>query len=197
MGDLNAKIRKEEVYQQAAGKYTLHESTNSNGEWACEYAIANNMKIVSTYYQRKRIHLGTWTSPDGNTVNQIDHVMVDAKRKGVVEDVRTMRGPNCDSDHFLVKVKIRQKLIRTPINVNKQIKWNQNNPMNTTKLQQYRTCLCNKLNKKGKQQGIEEEWAHIKQTIMEAAKESIQTQNMSTRNEWWDDECRQIITQKK
>ena len=45
------------------------------------------MKIVSTYHQRKRIHLGTWTSPDGNTVNQIEHVIVDAKRKGVVEDV--------------------------------------------------------------------------------------------------------------
>jgi hypothetical protein len=122
--------------------------------------------------------------------------MVDAKRKGVVEDVRTMRGPNCDSDHFLVKVKIRQKLITAPINVNKQIKWDQNNLMNTTKLQQYRTCLCNKLNKKGKQHDIEEEWAHIKQTIMEAAKERIQMQNMSTSNEWWDDECRQIITQK-
>ena len=46
MGDLNAKIGKEEVYQQVVGKNTLHESTNRNGEWVCEYAIANNMKIV-------------------------------------------------------------------------------------------------------------------------------------------------------
>jgi hypothetical protein len=68
--------------------------------------------------------------------------------------------------------------------------------MNTTKLKQYRTCLYNKLNKKGMQQDIEEEWAHIKQTITEAANESIQTQNMSTRNEWWDEKWRQIITQK-
>ena len=58
------------------------------------------MKIVSTYCQHKRIYKGTWISPDGNPLNQIDHLIIDAKKKGVVEDVRTMRGLKCDSDHF-------------------------------------------------------------------------------------------------
>jgi hypothetical protein len=49
MGDLNAKIGKEDIYRHVVDKHTLHEITNSNGEWVCEYAIANNMKIVSTY----------------------------------------------------------------------------------------------------------------------------------------------------
>jgi hypothetical protein len=31
-----------------------------------------------------------WTSPDGNTLNQIDHVLIDAQKKDVTEDVRTM-----------------------------------------------------------------------------------------------------------
>jgi len=43
LGYLNAKIGKDDVYQNVVGKYTLHETTNSNGEWVCEYAIANNM----------------------------------------------------------------------------------------------------------------------------------------------------------
>jgi len=42
------KIGKEDVYQNAAGKHTLHDISNRNGEWVCEYAIANNMKIIST-----------------------------------------------------------------------------------------------------------------------------------------------------
>jgi len=100
LGDMDAKIGKEDVYQNVAGKHTLHEITNRNVEWVCEYAIANNMKIISIYYQHKRIHKGTWISPDGNTLNQIDHVIIDANEKGVVEDVRTMRGLNCDSNHF-------------------------------------------------------------------------------------------------
>jgi endonuclease/exonuclease/phosphatase family metal-dependent hydrolase len=122
LGDLNAKIGKEEVYQNVAGKHTLHETSNRNGEWVCEYAIANNMKIISTYYQHKRIHKGTWISPDGNTLNQIDHVIIDTQKKDVVEDVRTMRGLNCDSDHFLVKTILRQRLIRSPIKLAKQVK---------------------------------------------------------------------------
>ena len=100
LGDMNAKIGKEDVYQNVAGKHTLHENTNRNGEWVCEYAIANNMKIISIYYQHKRMHKGTWISPDCNTLNQIDHVIIYANKKGVVEDVRTTRGLNCDSDHF-------------------------------------------------------------------------------------------------
>jgi len=81
LGDLNAKIGKEDIYQDVAGKHTLHEISNRNGEWVCEYAIANNMKKISTYYQHKRIHKGTWMSPDGNTLNQIDHVIIDASKK--------------------------------------------------------------------------------------------------------------------
>jgi len=113
LGDINAKIGKEDVYQNVASKHTLHEIPNKNEEWVCEYAIANNMKIISTYYQHKRINKGTWISPDGNTLNQTDHVIIDENKKGVAEDVRTMRGLNCDSDHFLVKTIIKQKLIRT------------------------------------------------------------------------------------
>jgi len=90
LGDLNAKIEKEAVYQNVACKHTLHETSNKNGEWVCDYAIANNMKIVSTYYQHKRIHKGTWISTNGNKLDQIDHVIIDTKKKGVVEDVRTM-----------------------------------------------------------------------------------------------------------
>jgi hypothetical protein len=94
------------------------------------------MKIINTYYQHKRIHKGTWVSPDGNTLNQIDRVIIDANKKGVVEDVRTMRGLNCDSDHFLVKTTIKQTLIIIQNNAVKQMKWNQSNLQNPAKRKQ-------------------------------------------------------------
>jgi predicted choloylglycine hydrolase len=153
------------------------------------------MKIISTHYQHKIIHRGTWISPDGNTLNQRDHVIVDANKKGVVEDVRTVRGLNCDSDHFLVKTVTKQKLIRTQNNAVKQKKWNQSNFQNPAKIKQYRSCLYNKLIGKEIQQDTEEEWKNIKETITESANEVIQTQNNSNRNEWWDELCKLIMTQ--
>jgi len=95
-----------------------------------------------------------------------------------------------------VQTIIKQKLIRTQIKVVKQAKWNQSNLQDPAKLKQYRTCLCNKLIGKEAQQDIEEEWTHIKKTIIESANEVIQTQNTFNRNEWWDESCKLIMTQK-
>jgi len=115
------------------------------------------MKIISTYYQHKRTHKGTWISPDGNMLNQIYHVIINANKKGVVEDVTTMRELNCDSDHFLVKTIIKQKLIRTQMKTIKQRKWNQSNLQDRAMLKQYKTCLPNTLTGKEVQRDIEGE----------------------------------------
>ena len=71
------------------------------------------MVVASTFFQHKNTHKGTWISPDTLTLNQIDHVLVSNNKKQMVQDGRTLRGPNCDSDHFLVKVIVKQKLITT------------------------------------------------------------------------------------
>jgi len=38
---------------------------------------------------------------------------------------------------------------------------------------------------------------NIKIAIVDAAREVIQTQGKTPRNEWWDEECREIIQEKK
>ena len=80
MGDMNAKLGKEKVFSQVIGHHSLHNSTNENGEMVAHYAINNGMFVISTNFQHKKIHIGTWTSPDNQTVNQIDHVMVSKEK---------------------------------------------------------------------------------------------------------------------
>ena len=98
------------LYREVTGQHTLHEETNRNGELLCEFAYANNMGVMSTNFQHKRIHKTTWLLPDQNTASQIDHIIINTNKKGVIEDLTSMRDPNTDSDHFLVKAVIKQKL---------------------------------------------------------------------------------------
>jgi len=65
------------------------------------------MVVASTLFNHKDIHKMTWRSPDGQTHNQIDHLLIDAQRVSNVMDVRTFRGANINSDHYLLIIKIR------------------------------------------------------------------------------------------
>jgi len=197
LGDVNAQLGKERLYNEVTGQHTLHEETNRSGELLYEFAYANSMVVKSTNFQHKRIYKMTWLSPDQNTASQIDHIIINANKKGVIEDVRTMRGPNIDSDHFLVKAVIKQKLsVMHKKKLKPALKWNKINLQNPSKLKEYRSLLHKKLVNLAPKQEIDEEWEQIKIAIVDAARELIQTRGKSPRNEWWDEECRKIIQEK-
>ena len=52
----------------------------------------------------------TWTSPDGNTHNQIEHILIDRRWQSSILDVRSYRGADCDTDQNLVVAEIRERL---------------------------------------------------------------------------------------
>jgi hypothetical protein len=100
---------------------------------------------MSTNFQHNRIHKITWLSPDHSTASQTDHI-INANKRGVTEDVRSMRGPNIDSDHFLVKAAIKQKLsVIYKKKLKPVLKWNKINLQRPLKLKECRTLLHTKL----------------------------------------------------
>jgi hypothetical protein len=52
------------------------------------------------------IHKYTWSSPDGKTHNQIEHILVDKRWHSDVLDVPSFRAADCDSNHYLVVAKV-------------------------------------------------------------------------------------------
>jgi hypothetical protein len=117
-------------------------------------------------------------------------------KRGMIKYVRMMRGPKCDSDHFLLKIKVKQRLIISQMKKKEQIRWNPENLHNKQKIYQYMQLLHHKLQDKHVQQNVNKEWINIKDAILEGATEIITTKQAIQRNTWWDKECREAIKQK-
>jgi len=45
--------------------------------------------------------------------------LISSEKKELIEDVRTMKGPNIDSDHYLLKITLNQKLPKIYIKKNR------------------------------------------------------------------------------
>ncbi|CAH2000681.1 unnamed protein product [Acanthoscelides obtectus] len=52
----------------------------------------------------------SWKSPDGNVVNEIDNVLVEMYEEKDIKNIRTYRGPDIDSDHYILGIKLEQRI---------------------------------------------------------------------------------------
>jgi hypothetical protein len=91
-------------------RHSAHEETNDNGTTLINFAASRGMVLGSTRLERKNIYKYTWQSPDEETRNQIDHMLLDARHINNLLDIRTYRGANIDSDHYLLGSKIRVRI---------------------------------------------------------------------------------------
>jgi hypothetical protein len=53
-------------------------------------------------FPHQNIHYYNWTSADGKTRNQIDHILRDRRRHLSILDVQSFRGAGCDTGNYLV-----------------------------------------------------------------------------------------------
>ena len=67
------------------------------------------MVVASTLFNHKDMYKITWRYPDGQNFSQIHH-LIDARHVSNVMDVRTLKGANTDSDHYLLISKIRSRI---------------------------------------------------------------------------------------
>jgi exonuclease III len=174
LGDFNAKLGKEQMYRDIIGRHSLHETTNNNGFRLVQYATTNNFKVLSTWYPRKDIHKGTWKIPGTNDTNQIDHILMSKRWATDIENIRTYRGANSDSDHFLVGARLKQKIALTTRNKTENRKrWNTGKFDEIDVERCYQQEVQQKLQEKPPANNIEEEWAYIKDTIISTAQNVI------------------------
>jgi len=135
--------------------------------------------------------------PRTNVVNQIDHVVINKRHASSMADVKSRHGPSCDSDYFLVKVTLRERLSKALKNQGRKRKrWNTDKLKNEEDLNLYQQKINEKLEDTDGIQDVQTEWNKIKNVIVEVAKESLGEKTGKRNEEWFDEECRKATQEK-
>jgi len=176
--DFNAKVGGENIFKPTIGQESLHQNSNDNGVRIVNFATSKNLVVKSMMFPHQNVHKYTWTSPDGKTHNQIDHVLIGRRWHSSVLDVGSFRGADCDTDHYLVIANVRERLA-----VGKQVSQRfDRQRFNLRKLnelevrKEHQTEITNRfaalenLNDDG---DVNRTWENIKENIQTSGKESL------------------------
>ena len=111
IGDFNEKLDSDRRgLNTTVGPHRSASSTNDNRERLLMLTSTNGLSIGNTFFKHKQIHKKTWVSPGGETQNELDYICINTTWRSSLLDVRSHRGADVGSDHFLVVSKIRLKL---------------------------------------------------------------------------------------
>ncbi|PVD33022.1 hypothetical protein C0Q70_08470 [Pomacea canaliculata] len=86
------------------------DNRNENGELLTDFCLFSDLVVRGTVFPHETIHKTTWTSPDGHTENQIDHITINRQFRRSLLDVRVKRDADAATDHHLLVATMKIKL---------------------------------------------------------------------------------------
>ena len=108
-GDMNAQIGK-----NGNNKYSLHNTSNRNGQHRTDFMIENRLTCLNTNYQKREGKLWIYTYAN-NSKAQIYYVLINKKWKNSAMNCKAYSSfEGVSSDHRIVTAKIRLSLRKTP-----------------------------------------------------------------------------------
>ena len=107
IGDWNAKVGSQET-PAVTGKFGLA-MRNEAGQRLIEFCQENALVLANTLFQQHKRRLYTWTSPDGQHLNQIDYILCSQRWRSSIQSTKRRPGltvaqimnsllPNSDSN---------------------------------------------------------------------------------------------------
>jgi hypothetical protein len=79
LGDLYAKVGRENMFKPTIGNESLHQDNKDNGVRIVNFATSNNLVVKNTMFPHRHLHKYTWTSPDEKNHNKIDLILIDRR----------------------------------------------------------------------------------------------------------------------
>jgi len=80
---------------------------NEAGECLKDFCIKHELLVANTLFKQHPRWLYVWTSPDNQLRNQTDYIAVGRHWRSHITNCRTYPGADCDSDHNLLVVSVR------------------------------------------------------------------------------------------
>lgn len=202
IGDPNAQVGNEELFRGTTGGQSIHKISNDNGLRIVNFAIEKKMRIMSTYFTRKDTYKGTWLIPGSKETNQIDHILIDEKYANLVTNIRSYRGADANSDHFLIIAKIRKiKLKRQNKNyIKPKPKYNMNDFRRHEIARRYRDNIYKNIDEDNGTEfsnGVDRKWEKIVQIINSSTRKTLTKQGKQQYKLWLDAECLNEIERRK
>jgi hypothetical protein len=111
---------------------------------------------------------------------------------------RSSRGPSCDTDHYLVKIKVKERIASTQeMERAKLKKWDLHKLQEDKEIQQnYQRKIEVKIREYKEKGNVERNWKRIEKIIKEAADETVSREGNQGNKEWFDEECAKVVLEK-
>jgi len=104
------KLGIQSIFKPTIGQESLHQGCNDIASRLVYFASSKNLVVKSTMFPHRNIHKYTWTSTDCKNQKKINHVLIDRRWHSYILDVRSFKGADCDTDHYLVIANVREGL---------------------------------------------------------------------------------------
>lgn len=198
-GDLNARVGNDSIDDVLGNNG--EERKNENGKMLLNFSIMNKFRITNSFFRHRDIHKYTWVARGMRSI--IDYILVNQKLVPEVQDTRVYRGPNINSDHYMLLSRInlltRWAKKKTTTQENQEyFKIHLLQDESTRRL--YCTRLRQKLDQRAISLDVEMEWNNLEEVIYKTALEALGTRKKRKKNKGlsiWNDEIAKLIQQKK
>ena len=77
LGNFIVKVGRVNIFKPTIGNESVHQDSNDKGVRTVNFATSKILVVKSMLFPHRDIHKHNWTSPDGKTHTQNDHILID------------------------------------------------------------------------------------------------------------------------
>lgn len=207
LGDLNGRVGSKDA--GTGDTIGIHgEITRNNNGWRIiDFCMQNDLVVMNSFFQHRDVHKYTREVKSRNERSIIDYVVINRSSRHEIMDVRVRRGPEINSDHYLVVAKTKigtdQKETRRETHCNNSREVLRTYRLSDKKIAQtYGNRVEAMLGEIGgiENFGLENMWEKFKSVLVKAAKEVCGTTKVNRSRKqtaWWNEDIKQEVKLKK